>query len=47
MSGWLIGLSTLIYIGVCISFLFEGKTNMALVFAGYALANIGLILASQ
>lgn len=47
MSGWLIGLVTLIYVGVSISFWREGNSGMALTFAGYSVANIGLILAAK
>jgi hypothetical protein len=46
VSGWLIGIVTVIYLGVTISFLYEGKPGMAVAFFGYALANLGLIWAS-
>lgn len=45
MSKLLIILVTLIYLGVCVSFLLEGNKWMALVFFGYATANVGLIYA--
>lgn len=45
MSSWLIGLVTLIYLGVAVSLWLEGKPPMALVFVGYSIANIGLIFA--
>jgi hypothetical protein len=44
VSGWLIAIVTLIYVGVAISFWLEGRPGMAITFAGYSLANIGLIL---
>ncbi len=47
MSGWLIGVVTVIYVGVAISFWAEGKPGMALTFLGYSVANIGLIWASK
>lgn len=47
MSGWLIGIVTVIYIGVAISFWAEAKPGMALTFLGYAVANLGLIWASK
>lgn len=47
MSGWLIGIVTVIYCGVAISFWFEGKPGMALTFLGYSVANVGLIWASK
>jgi hypothetical protein len=47
MSGWLIGVVTVIYLGVAISFIFEGKPGMALTFLGYSVANIGLIWAAR
>lgn len=46
MSKWLIVLVTLIYLGVSISFYLEKNKGMAIVFFGYALANVGLIVAA-
>lgn len=46
MSKWLIILVTVIYLGVAISFYLESNKGMALVFFGYALANVGLIAAA-
>jgi len=46
MSAWLIGIVTVIYLGVAISFALEGKPGMAVAFLGYAFANVGLIWAS-
>lgn len=47
MSGWLIGIVTLIYIGVAVSFFMENKPGMALTFLGYSIANVGLIWAAR
>lgn len=47
MSAWLIGIVTLIYLGVAVSFFLEHKPGMALTFLGYSFANIGLIWASK
>lgn len=43
MSIGLIALVTLIYIGVAISEAWSGRPGMAVVFVGYAFANLGLI----
>ena len=43
MSALLIGVVTVIYVGVAVSEWHAGHSGMALAFAGYALANIGLI----
>ena len=42
MSGWLIALTGLIYAYVAIEQGLRGNTGMALAYAGYAFANIGL-----
>jgi len=47
MSGTLIAVVTIIYLGVALSFYLEGKVGMAITFAGYSVANVGLILASK
>lgn len=44
MSAWLIGLVAVIYLGVAVSELRAGDKSMALVWAAYALANVGLML---
>ena len=46
MSKWLIALVTLIYIVTAIAYLIEGNKGMSLVFAGYSVANVGLIWAA-
>ncbi len=43
MSAWLIGLVTLIYLGVAVGYVMDGRHGMAFAFVGYALANLGLI----
>jgi hypothetical protein len=43
MSAALIGIVTVIYAGVAISEYLKGDGGMAIVFTGYAFANIGLI----
>jgi hypothetical protein len=43
MSAPLIGIVTLIYLGVAISEWTSGRRGMAIVFVGYSVANIGLI----
>jgi len=48
MAAWLIGVVTVLYIGIAIRYGFvEHKPALAVVFAGYAVANIGLILADR
>ncbi len=44
MSIALVALVTLCYVGVAISEAWAGNTAMAVVFAGYSFANIGLIM---
>jgi len=45
VSAWLIAVVTLIYIGVAIDQGYEGNTGWALCYAGYAIANVGVMLA--
>lgn len=45
MSALLIALVTFIYSGVAISYWLNDNKAMSLVFIGYAIANIGLIIA--
>jgi hypothetical protein len=44
MSGWLMGVVTVLYSGVCLDQAWKGDAGMSLAFAGYALANVGLIM---
>lgn len=43
MSSTLIGIVTVIYLGVAASEILKGGYPMAVVFVGYAVANLGLI----
>lgn len=43
MNAWLIGACTIIYLAVAVDNIRHGDGPMALVFAAYALANVGLI----
>ncbi len=42
MSGWLIALTGLIYAYVALEQGLKGNTGMAIAYAGYAFANVGL-----
>lgn len=44
MSGWLIGLTTLIYFCVSIEQFYKGNTGMGIAYAGYTFANVGLFM---
>jgi hypothetical protein len=44
MSAPLIAFVGLVYLGVAVSEWHGGRPGMALVFVGYALANVGLVL---
>lgn len=46
MSNWLIALVGFIYLCVCVGEYRQGNTGMAIVFFGYSIANVGLILAT-
>lgn len=37
-------ISTLLYVGAAVSFAWEGKWPLAIVYAGYAFANIGFLI---
>ena len=47
MAGWLIVLVAIIYLGVAIDLGLKGNWPMCLVFACYALGNIGLYLSLE
>lgn len=47
MGNTLLIMVTLAYFGVAIDFGIKGQLGMALAFLAYALANIGLIMASR
>lgn len=45
MSGWLVGLTGVIYLYICIEQVIKGNIPMGLCYAGYAFANVGLYMA--
>jgi hypothetical protein len=45
MVAWLVGVVTVLYAGTAAAYWFKGDKPMSLVFIGYSLANVGLILA--
>lgn len=47
MSGPLIALVTVLYAATSVAFLVEGKPGFALMFAGYVIARLGILWASQ
>lgn len=47
ISGWLMGIVAVIYAGVVVALLYEGHPWRALMFAGYVIAQIGIILDGQ
>ena len=47
MNACLLIIVGLIYIGISISYLVDGKTGMSITFMAYAVANYGLYLAGK
>lgn len=47
MSSSLIAVSTLIYVWVAIDLYIHGKYGLSVAYAGYAFANIGLLMAAR
>lgn len=47
MSAWLIAVTGVIYVAVAADLAISGKTPLAIAYAGYAFANIGLWMAAQ
>jgi hypothetical protein len=45
MSGWLIGVTGLIYTYVFVDQFVKGNAGMSIAYAGYAFSNIGLYMA--
>ena len=45
MSAWLVALTGVIYAYIAAEQSFKGSWDMAIVYAGYALANVGLWMA--
>jgi hypothetical protein len=46
VSAWLIAVTGLIYVAVAIDLAFAGKTGLAITYAAYAAANVGLYMAA-
>jgi hypothetical protein len=44
MSGYLIGAVTLAYVATAVDLYLSGRVGLAICFAGYSVANVGLIL---
>lgn len=42
-STWFLILSTVLYLGICISYVYQGMYWQAVIFGAYALANVGFI----
>lgn len=47
MSSWLIALTGVIYVAVAIDLAIAGKNPLAIAYAGYAFANVGLWMAAR
>jgi hypothetical protein len=47
MAAWLIALTGVIYAWVACDLAWQGKPGLALAYAGYAFANIGLYLVAK
>lgn len=47
MSAWLIALTGVIYVAVAIDLAIAGKNPLAIAYAGYAFANVGLWMAAR
>lgn len=47
MSPWLVALTGVIYFGVCLENIYLGKWSIAIMYFGYAFANIGLYIISK
>ena len=47
MAPWLIALTGVIYVWVAADLVWHGKHGLAIAYAGYAAANIGLYLAAK
>ena len=45
MSEWLLAATGIAYLATAVDLYLRGQPGMALAFAGYALANVGLIMA--
>ena len=47
MAPWLIALTGLLYVWVAADLAWHGKHGLAIAYAGYAAANVGLYLAAR
>jgi len=47
MNTWLIGGIGIVYLFVAIQFFMKGQVGMGISFLGYALGNVGLMIATQ
>lgn len=47
MSAWLIGAVGVVYVVIAAELAWKGQTGLALCFAGYAIANAGLVMAAR
>jgi hypothetical protein len=47
MAPWLIALTGVLYVWVAADLAWHGKTGLAIAYAGYAAANVGLFLAAR
>lgn len=47
IANWLVAITTLIYAGTAIAHWFDEQPGLSIAFAGYALANVGLIIAGM
>lgn len=47
MAAWLIALTGIIYAYVAADLAWQGKTGLAIAYAGYAFSNVGLYLAAR
>ncbi len=46
MAGWLIALTGVVYAYVAADLAWHGKSGLAIAYAGYAFANVGLYMAA-
>jgi hypothetical protein len=44
MSSWLVGLMGLVYLGVAIEQFMKGGYGQGIMFTGYAIGNVGILL---
>ena len=47
MTGILLGITSLLYLGTSISYLYNGNLGMAIAFGAYSVANLGLYLGAK